>query len=778
MEYGLVLVWLAMYAWLAIAGLPVAALLCSRFEDRGAALALPLTLAVLWLVAYWVGHAARVLDALSFGYPALAAGLLVVLALDAVALRRGVDIDWRGYLRVMGVFTAAFLLLVVLRAVDPGAWPGGGEKFLDFGLLASALRATALPPEDVWFAGESVSYYYGGHMLASLLARLADTPAVYAYNLALAGFYATFVSAAYGLAGAIGAARGRSYHAVGLTAAGLVGVASNLSPLARLLAWLLPEPGGARFADLLGVEMEGLALGLSEFNYWFASRVVPGTINEFPFFAWLNGDLHAHMMAPPFLLLAAGLLFAYYRTPAADVGRRRLLLALLAPLSGVVAVVSTWSFPTVGGLTLLALALAPTDPADLLPGRLSGLGGAGTDGDLRGELRRTGVALAVAAAVLAAGALSVLPFFLGTASGRGVGLLPERSPLGPLLLVHGAFLLVTVLYLRDRLPVRLSGRRRTRLFAAWLLALLATWLYQATALVVFLPVVLVGWWLCRRTDRVGYETVLLVAAAGLVVIVEFAYVSEEAGPGRMNTVFKTYAQVWAIWATAAAVVFPGVEGAPRALATLRADLRARLAGLWHRARPGADRADAAVANGGADSGRSVGRADLRTLLAVGLLVSLSMYAALGIAWQVEAGREDATLDARAYLQDYHPGEVRAIEWLADRPGQPTLASAPGVSIYQWVNGPSSLTGLPTVAGWAHEIGYRGEEAYFDRVEDVDRLFEGSPEQRARLIEQYDVAFVYVGPVERERYGELSFRGESWVAELRPIDAVDLYVVRE
>ena len=41
---------------------------------------------------------------------------------------------------------------------------------------------------------------------------------------------------------------------------------------------------------------------------WFApSRVIPDTINEFPWFSFLLGDLHAHVLALPFTLLALGL---------------------------------------------------------------------------------------------------------------------------------------------------------------------------------------------------------------------------------------------------------------------------------------------------------------------------------------------------------------------------------------------------------------------------------------------------------------------------------------
>ena len=56
MEYGLVVRWLAVFLALGLAGAPLAALCFRRFPDRGAALALPLSLAVVGCVAYWVGH--------------------------------------------------------------------------------------------------------------------------------------------------------------------------------------------------------------------------------------------------------------------------------------------------------------------------------------------------------------------------------------------------------------------------------------------------------------------------------------------------------------------------------------------------------------------------------------------------------------------------------------------------------------------------------------------------------------------------------------------------
>src|SRR5699024_6064680 len=248
---------------------------------------LPLSLAVVGVVAYWVGHLS-----LTAG---LVIGLVILVGLSALSLR-GLDLDGFAPRKLVGpvvVFAVAFCFLVAVRAVDPAVHPGGGEKFLDFGLLKSLLRTTALPPEAFWLAGEPVQYYYGGQLLAALLAKLTFTPARYAYNLALAGFFAMLVTAAYGLAGAIAAPQGRSALIAGGLGAFVVGFASNLEPAGRMVLLALPDGLAQAVAGWLGVDITGLAISLANFSYWDASRVIPGTVNEFPLFAWLNGDLHA-----------------------------------------------------------------------------------------------------------------------------------------------------------------------------------------------------------------------------------------------------------------------------------------------------------------------------------------------------------------------------------------------------------------------------------------------------------------------------------------------------
>jgi YYY domain-containing protein len=780
MEYGHVLVWVAVYAALGTAALPAAAALFPRFPDRGAALALPVALATLGVVGYLVGH-------LAFGWPALLAGVAVLGAGSyLLAGRTDASPDLRPAAETGLVFLVAFSLLVAVRAVDPAVRPIGGEKFLDFGLLQSLLRAPRLPPEDMWFAGEPVQYYYGGHLISALLARLTFTPPRFAYNLALAGFYATLVTAAYGVAGAVAADHGAPRRLAGGVAAFLVGLAGNLYTFAQVLVWALPDGLARSLAGPFGLGPELLEWTPGRFSYWTASRVMssePGNpdafalITEFPLFAWLNGDLHAHMTSTPFTLLVVALGYAYWRTPSEDRTRRRLLVfGAVPPVVGLLAVVNTWSFPTALGLTWLAVAFAPADPLDLLPPSLArrlpaatrtdGGGREAPDGGRTGtdsgtgpgefevgvdldrwlglELRRTGGALALAVGLAVLALVWSLPFWLGTASGRSVGLLDgaNRSSFRGLLLVHGGFLLAFVPYVARR-GLRGLDRPSLAVAALGLLAVFArAWDLAAVAL--FGPLLLAGWLLVRLRRDAGYETVLMVGGLGIALLVEFLFVVEEAGPGRLNTVFKTYAQVWVLWGVAAGVMlarlpFPGRSSLP----SPNPD-RWRLAG---------------------------------TLLVASLVLTSGLYAALALPAQFERGSATAnadgpTLDATRFVELTHPREADAIAWVDSLPGTPNIVTAAPAG-YRWrpdegrgAAAPSSLTGVPTVAGWYHERGYRGGEAYTERVADVETIYTGSPDAKARLLAAYDVEYVYVGPAERAKYGDVSFEGVPGVSVAR------------
>ncbi|MFB6117533.1 DUF2298 domain-containing protein [Halosegnis sp.] len=761
MEYGYVVVWLVAYLALGAAALPVAGWLFADFHDRGAAFAVPLALATLGLVGYLVGQVPG-----AFGYPALVAGLVV---LGGAAYRAGESVDLRRAAVPAGVFALAFLFVVGIRALDPAVTPLGGEKFIDFGLLKSLLRADTLPPEDMWFAGEPVRYYYGGHLLASLLARLTVTPARLAYNLALAGFYAAVVTAAYGLAATVAASQDAPPRVAGALGAFLFGVAGNLFTAGRVAGWLLPDAVVGPVAGLLGLADANLGWTPADFYYWDATRVIEGTINEFPLFAYLNGDLHAHMMSTNFLLLGAALLYAYWQTPESARGRRLLLLGLVAPLAGYVGVVNTWSFPSAAlGLPFLAVAFAPARPWTLLPARVQERlptpaaaepdgGTLSAAGFVRTELARSGTALGFAVALVVLAVAWTLPFWTGTASGRPLGVLPPGASLGGLAVVHGAFLAAFFPYLAAASAGAARSVRRVAV-AGSLLLVVAGLALEAYAVALVGPVLLVGWLLLRSRADVGFETVLVVGGAGIVILVEYVYVAEPTYAGtkfaRLNTVFKTYAQVWALWAPAAAVALTRLAGAAPSV-------------------PAVEERHLALAG--------------RGLLAL-LVVSTGLYAVHAVPAHVDrtsptANELGPTLDATAFVDVTHPGEAPAIDYVDSLSGRPTIVTAAPAG-YRWrpsegegASAPASLTGVPTVAGWFHEAQYRSDAAYEARVNDVARIYTGTPAEQRRLIRKYDVEYVYVGPAERARYGEITVGQLDGVRAVERGDVV-IYVVED
>ncbi|WP_280537067.1 DUF2298 domain-containing protein [Halopenitus sp. POP-27] len=824
MEVLLVGRWLLTVAVLAVLATPIARRLFRWTPGRGIGLAPILAVAILTTIGYWVGR-------VSFGVEALAAGLLVLgvgslgATIDLEAARRGslalsadaFPSDRRAAGSAIVVFLCAFALVLLIRAADPAVVAVGGEKFLDYSLLRSLLRAETLPPLDPWFAGETVNYYYGGHLAVALVTMLSGVAPAYAYNLALATVYACLIAAVFELARGIAADRidadpatdrntdgpeatDRIATGAGVAAAVAVGLASNLATVRSLLA---------RVASGATAEAE-------PFHYWDASRVIEGTINEFPFFAFLNGDLHAHMMGAPFLVFGAALAYAYWRTPESALRRRRLLVFGAIPvLGGTIAVVHTWDLATLFGVLWLAVTFAPARPLTLFPvgdvlptgdgppigdvspdGAESGVGVGLPRSVLRTEVERTGGAIAVT--VVAAGIAGVLaaPFLLGASSGQEPALVPpdQRSGLGGLLTVHGAFLAAFLAFLVGRL-IGAGAAARTRVLTAGdapsrlagcgplLVGVVAVaaigLLIGVPAIAVVAPLLVLGWVALRADRGASFETVLIVGGAGLVGLVEIVHLAEQAGPGRLNTVFKTYFQVWTLWGIAAGVV---------------------LADLWAGGIAGVERVRKAGEREGRSRETSVrrtasailprGRTLARVLVAL-LVVSTLPYAALAL--DAHFDRHDVgTLDATAFVATEHPEEAPAIAWLDEHATrEDVLLEAPGTTrspeglaraaepgMYTWrANPASSLTGIPTVAGWDHEVGYRGVEPYERRVAVVDRAYAGTTVERVRTLDAYNVTYVWVGPTERERYGEdVAFDHLEGVSVATETDRVTVYRV--
>ncbi|MDT9150879.1 DUF2298 domain-containing protein, partial [Escherichia coli] len=90
-------------------------------------------------------------------------------------------------------------------------------------------------------------------------------------------------------------------------------------------------------------------------DYWASSRVIPYTINEFPYWSFLYADLHPHLidLAVVVLIIAScGSLLVATKAPT------RVIVPALAVLTltlGAAGAINTWDLPTMAVLVVATL---------------------------------------------------------------------------------------------------------------------------------------------------------------------------------------------------------------------------------------------------------------------------------------------------------------------------------------------------------------------------------------------------------------------------------------
>lgn len=682
--------WVAALAAVFALGVPLSILLFGDQANEGGWFAVPVGLLAL------VGPPWFVSAALGVPYSSPVLGLWLAVALLGgwlIASRRGVgprSIAASGVLPAAALF-ALLALAIALRGFTPDIT--GTEKPMDAAFLASSMRTEAMPPPDPWLSGWPINYYYLGYVIWGALGRISRLDAPVAFNLAVATIFACGGCAAAGAALVATRNRlGRSGRvAAGAAAATFVMFAGNLLAPVRLLS-NLQATIDAWWWDAVGIG-------------WRSSRIVcdgprdggscawPSveTINEFPFFSVLLGDLHPHLMALPFMLLAVGGALLLLRQP--DPGRRR--LAALGACAGALYAINSWDFPTALGLMVLAAGIAA------LPEWKRAAGHAGW--------------LAIGAVV------SWIPFWLQfdppTSNGSGLGPIGtvavhagERTSLAEFLLVFGIQATVGAVTIGFAM-LRSQGADSRGAFPSWGLAALGGLAIMALAMrapVLFLCGMLAVFGLVlavRRNSAPPLNAALLLFGSGfaLAALVEVLFL-RDVFSNRMNTLFKVYYQIWILFGVGAAISFGlAVDGSRSRSPRVRWALGMATA------------------------------AALAALLAYPTVASWQWVR--DWTWSDDGARWRG-MDGLAYADQRYPDEAAAIRWLAANAASgDMLVEAAGCS-YQPIgdlpfNRFSAYTGIPTVVGWAnHERQWRA----------------GQPERMAEIgPRQAEVAAYYVDP---------------------------------
>ena len=114
------------------------------------------------------------------------------------------------------------------------------------------------------------------------------------------------------------------------------------------------------------------------------------------------------------------------------------------------------------------------------------------------------------------------------------------------------------------------------------------------------------------------------------------------------------------------------------------------------------------------------------------------------------------LYALSFLDTDFPEDAGAIQWLKENvPDVKVVLEANGDS-YTGYERVSATTGLPTVLGWyVHEWLWRNDtDSLNQRNADVDMIYTSQDTNAVReLIEKYGIDYIFVGSMEREKFGE-------------------------
>ena len=219
------------------------------------------------------------------------------------------------------VFAIVLVILCYFKGFTPAI--NGEEKFMDYAFILTMLRNPELPAKDIWLSGYSINYYYFGQFIWALVIKLSCIRPAVAYNIALS----SAIAIPFGMCFSFGkmlieGAQMNGYHQNRLTGyitgllAGLITIFFGNSHS----FFYDPEGGGNGLLRFL--QDQGFDVGDID-NFWYpdSTRFIGWnpkitenggdmTIEEFPFYSFLIGDLHAHVISMMTVLLIAMIMLA------------------------------------------------------------------------------------------------------------------------------------------------------------------------------------------------------------------------------------------------------------------------------------------------------------------------------------------------------------------------------------------------------------------------------------------------------------------------------------
>ncbi len=262
------------------------------------------------------------------------------------------------YIKKINMFAVGAILIalfqiiyLIYRSFNPDLI--GTEKIMDFMMLSSVYNSSEGIVRDIWFSGSSNPYYYFGYWIYSSLLKLLFIDLYIGYNLLLSITFSLSIL----VSGAI------SYNYLGdkiirinkliissFTPLFIVFI-SNFYILFELFSKL---PNTKNILNkLLTIEGYEDSSGFFYGSSWRSTRIINTfieniskdyAITEYPSFTFLLGDLHPHLISIPFMLLSIFFISSIFTKnfSAKENIKNYFFVGLLIPINGFI---NIWDAP-------------------------------------------------------------------------------------------------------------------------------------------------------------------------------------------------------------------------------------------------------------------------------------------------------------------------------------------------------------------------------------------------------------------------------------------------
>lgn len=710
--------WLLMLFVLAALMRPVIGVKALKFQDGGFIFSLGIGMAITFAASYYLPG----LGICNFDVPICIAGVIIpAFIVNYLCFNGKLSFKWDRdtfdrFLMGFVMFSIVFFIAFYFKGFRPGV-DTGVEQRMDYGFVQTILRTkSTLPPDDMWYSGGKINYYYLGQACTAFLCNICFSTNDYVYNFMMCTVVAALFCMAFSLVTAV-LMKTETMRLPFATLGGLVAgcataLAGNGDYVVRGFLYPLIN-------DLTGVDY-------SDHAYWFADPTTYiGTYpdvpdkgkTEFPAYSAHLSDLHAHYCDLLFVLPLIMILFDYAFCKNKETEDRRGYaikelfsshVIMISLLTGLFRGVNYWDFAiyfVVAGAVILFCDLKRF-------------------GNFKRKLPYTSGVKAVTIRTLVKG---VIIFILGTVVAFPFELTFEKisskikiaeyqSPLYKMAIIWGIPVVIT-LFLLFYIVRRCKWENRK----------IGT--YE-------LAVIAIG--LC---------------AIGLILTPEVIYIEDiySGAYKRFNTMFKLTYQAFVMFGLLAGVTVGQVLNDTiknEKILTINEETKSKPL--------------------------VYGAKILYTFVAVLFIIIIGIQSTYTpkatkqwLMGEKTSKEERSGICATNYNKDNE--ERGAIDYLNNLPDKKLTVLQSAGTPYTDDDLLSVLCGVSTPIGWhVHEWLWRGDVSLVDaREEEVRSFYEDGSEERCReIIEKYDVDYIYAGSRERERYnidyyGWINMYPEVW-----------------